>query len=176
MGCYIENDQEGTHVNGVLTFSRDQLLYDIKNYCYIEGHVMETENNHQRHTVQDVGDEGNVDRVTRVLDLNVAKCREMLYPYIKHPIHRPELDDRLKEKPSYGMVLKLPENFSQTTLNLLEQLIHEYLVCRTVADWMSITNPAKVETWAIKAQEAERGVMECVNTRMTRTRIRLHPF
>ena len=134
MSCYLD-EQNGT-VEAVLSFKRDQLLYDIANYAYIEGHVMETENTHQQHTVQDVGEEGNVDRVTRVLDLNVAKCREMLYPFIKHEIHRHELDDTLKETPAYGMVLKVPQGFSQTTLNLLGRLIHEYLVCKSVADWM----------------------------------------
>ena len=172
--CYLD-EQNGT-VEAVLIFWRDPLLYDIKNYAYIEGHVMETENPHQRHTVQDVGEEGNVDRVTRVLDLNVAKCREMLYPFIKRNIYRHELDDTLNETPVYGMVLKVPQDFSQTTLNLLERLIHEYLVCKSVADWMSITNPAKVETWAIKAQEAESEIRTSLLARLRRVRRRMHPF
>ncbi len=174
MSCYLD-EQNGT-VEAVLSFKRDQLLYDIANYAYIEGHVMETENTHQQHTVQDVGEEGNVDRVTRVLDLNVAKCREMLYPFIKHEIHRHELDDTLKETPAYGMVLKVPQGFSQTTLNLLGRLIHEYLVCKSVADWMSITNPAKAQTWESKAEEAERGIRSSLHARRSRVRRRCHPF
>ncbi len=126
--------------------------------------------------VQDVAEEGNVDRVTRVLDLNVAKCREMLYPFIKHEIHRHELDDILKETPVYGMVLKVPQDFSQTTLNLLERLIHEFLVCKSLADWMSITNPDKAQTWDIKAQEAERGIRSGILSRLRRVRRRSHPF
>lgn len=174
MSCYL-NEENGT-LEAVLSFKREQLLYDIANYAYIDGHVLETENGHQRHTVQDVGEEGNVDRVTRVLDVCVARCREMLYPYIKHEIHRPELDDELKDTPVYGMVLTLPQGFSQTTLNLLERLIHEYLVCRSVADWMSITNPQKAETWAVKAQEAEGEIRTSLNTRIGRVRRRCHPF
>lgn len=174
MSCYL--DEQGGTVEAVLSFKRDQLLYDIANYAYIEGHVMETDNTHQRHTVQDVGEDGNVDRVTRVLDLNVAKCREMLYPLIKHEIHRHELDDMLKETPAYGMVLNLPHGFSQTTLNLLERLIHEYLVCKSVADWMSITNPAKAPTWETKAQDAESEIRTCLHARIARVRRRCHPF
>lgn len=174
MGCYSD-EQNGT-VEAVLIFSREQLLYDIKNYAYIEGHVLQTEDSHVRHTVQDVGEEGNVDRVTRVLDLSMAKCREILYPYVKHDIHRHVLDDKLKETPCYGIVLTLPTTFSQTTLNLLERLIHEYLVCRGVSDWMSITNPAKAETWTIKAQEAEQEIRTCTATRMKKVRIKPHLF
>jgi hypothetical protein len=174
MSCFL-NEQNGT-VEAVLSFKRNQLLYDIANCAYIEGHVMETENTHRHHMVQDVAEEGNVDRVTRVLDLNVAKCREMLYPFIKHEIHRHELDDILKETPVYGMVLKVPQDFSQTTLNLLERLIHEFLVCKSLADWMSITNPDKAQTWDIKAQEAERGIRSGILSRLRRVRRRSHPF
>lgn len=174
MSCYLD-EQNGT-VEAVLIFKRAALLYDIENYAYIEGHIMEAGNIHQQHTVQDVGEEGNVDRITRVLDLSVAKCREMLYPFIKHEIHRPELDDSLKETPSYGMVLKVPQGFSQTTLNLLEVLIHEYLVCRSVADWMSITNPAKAQTWEVKAEKAESEIRSSLHARRSRVRRRCHPF
>lgn len=174
MNCCLD-ERNGT-VEAVLSFKRSQLLYDIENYAYIEGHIMETDNLHQRHTVQDVGEEGNVDRVTRVLDLNVAKCREMLYPYVKHEIHKPEQDDILKQTPVYGMVLKVPKDFSQTTLNLLERLIHEYLVCASVADWMSITNPTKAEAWGVKAQMAERELRSCMLARISRVRRRCHPF
>lgn len=174
MSCNL--DEQSGMVEVVMRFKRDQLLYDISNYAYIEGHVMETESTHQQHMVQDVGEEGNVDRVTRVLDLNVAKCREMLYPFIKHEIHRQELDDTLKETPIYGMVLKVPQGFSQTTLNLLERLIHEYLVCKSVADWMSITNPKKAEAWALKAHEAESEIKTRLHARLGRVRRKIHPF
>lgn len=174
MSCYLD-EKNGT-VEAVLSFKRDQLLHDIRNYAYIEGHVMETGNTHQQHMVQDVGEEGNVDRVTRVLDLNVAKCREMLYPFIKHEIHRHKLDDTLKETPVYGMVLKVPQDFSQTTLNLLERLVHEFLVCKSVADWMSITNPGKAQTWEVKAEEAQRGIRSGLLSRLRRVRRRTHPF
>lgn len=174
MSCFLENEN-GTQF-AVLMFMRDQLLYDIKNNAYIEGSVMDTESNHNRHMVQDVGEDGNVDRVTRVIDLTIAKCKELLYPYTKHNIRRSELDDKLREPGVYGIVLKVPTDFSQTTLYLLEKLIHEYLVCEAVADWMSITNPAKAETWKSKATDAVSEIRMNVNTRISRTRRRLHPF
>ena len=174
MGCFL--DERANVRVAVLVFTREDLLYDIKNYAYIEGCVMETESDHNRHTVQDVGEVGNVDRVTRVIDLTVAKCKELLYPFTKHNIHHPELDNKLREPGVYGIVLKLPTDFSQTTLNLLEKLVHEYLVCEAVADWMSITNPAKAETWKSKAADAVSEIRVNINTRISRTRRRMHPF
>ncbi|RXE71582.1 hypothetical protein ED352_04560 [Muribaculaceae bacterium Isolate-002 (NCI)] len=174
MSCFLDDDN-GTRV-AVLMFKREELLYDIKNYAFIEGSVMDTESNHNRHMVQDVGETGNVDRVTRVLDLRVAKCKEFLYPYTKREIRRSVLDDKLREPGVYGIVLKVPATYSQTTLQLLEKLIHEYLVCEAVADWMSITNTAKAEIWKAKASEAESEIRVNVSTRMSRKRRRLAPF
>ena len=65
-----------------LTFKRSELLYDVENYSFVEGDIMETENEHARHQVFDIGQSGNVNRVTRVLNLTHAECVEMLYPYI----------------------------------------------------------------------------------------------
>lgn len=174
MSCFLEA-KDGT-LNAVLGFKRDQLLYDIKNYAYIEGGVMDTESNHNRHMVQDVGEEGNVDRVTRVLNLTVAKCKELLYPYTKNELHRTELNDTLREPKVYGIVLSVPSDFSQTTLYLLENLIHEYLVCKALSDWLSITNPAKAQIWEAKAEDAQSEIRMNLHARMARTRRRLHPF
>ena len=174
MSCFLK-ERDG-NVYAVLGFKRDQLLYDIKNYAYIEGHVIDTESNSIRHTIQDVGEAGNVDRVTRVLNLTMSKCREMLYPYTKNGLRHAERDDTLHEPNVYGIVLNVPRDFSQTTLDLLENLIHEYLVCEVVADWMSITNPSKAQTWRDKAEGAQREIKANLNARRNRTRRSLHPF
>lgn len=163
-------------LNAVMIFKREQLLYDIKNYAYIEGSVMETDSEHNRHTVQDVGADGNVDRITRVLNLTVAKCKEMLYPYTKNELRRTELDDKLREPKEYGIVLRVPSDFSQTTLYLLKNLIHEYLVSKAMSDWLSITHTAKAEVWEAKAKEAEQEIRLNLHARMRNTRRRPHPF
>lgn len=175
MSCILRQDNNRKFA--VLGFKRDQLLYDIKNYAFIEGSVMDrSTDDHIRHVVQDVGEEGNEDRISRVLNLAVAKCREILYPYTKHGIEQTELDDTLKEPKVYGIMLSLPSGFSQTTLNLVGELVHEYIVCTAVADWMSITNPGKAEVWLTKANMAESEITTSLNTRSNRTRVRMHPF
>lgn len=172
MSCCVEN--EGGTLKVRLTFGRDQLLYDIKNAAYVESHVMQPDAEHSRHMVTDVGEEGNADRVTRVLDLGVSMCRELLYPWAKKDIVNTEFYDTLKERQQYVIVMNVPATMSQTTLTLVERQIHEYLVCRGVADWLSITNPQKAETWLAKAEEAESEIRVAIHSRMTRTRIRQH--
>lgn len=172
MSCCIENN--GNTLKVKLTFKRAELLYDIKNCAYVESHVLPAEAEHARHMVADVGEEGNVDRVTRVLDLGVSMCREMLYPWAKKDIGKTEYDDTLAERKQYEIEMNVPGTMSQTTLTLVERQIHEYLVCRGVADWLSITHPEKSETWLAKAAEAESEIRVAIHSRMERTRIRQH--
>lgn len=172
MGKFI-SEMEG---KAVLGFRRSQLLYDIENAAYIEGDVLERENYHTRQVIQDVGQRGNVDRVTRIMDLAVARCVERLYPFTKQEVEMPWLDDKFKEEPMYWIVMNLPENFSQTTLNYLEKLIHEFIVCRAVEDWLSLTNPAKSKIWQEKGEEHEKELLDNLKTRRGRVRRTLHPF
>ncbi len=153
---------------------REQLLYDIENYCYIEGDILPEEGQHQRHSVQDVGQTGNVDRVTRVLDLAHADVVERLYPFTQAEVSHPAVDDRLRDRPVYGVFMNVPQSYSQTTVNLLGKLIHELMVCLAVADWMSITNPAKEEVWRRKVAEAVSRINEVKGLRRGRVRIRPH--
>ncbi len=169
MSCCVEKSQGKTIA--VLGFRREELLYDIRNIAYIEGHVMPPEGEHSRHMVLDVGEEGNVDRVTRVLSMAIAQCREMLYPFTKRDMDMKYLDDKFKEQPVYGIVMNVPEDFSQTTLNLLEKMIHEYLVYRAVSDWLSMTKPDKAEAWLLKAKMIEDELRVALHSRKTRTRI-----
>lgn len=170
-GASLRNDGKRSVA---LLFNREQLLYDIENNCYVEGHIMTEAHDEVRHTVQDVGQEGNVDRVTRVLDLTHADITERLYPLTQRVIEHPVVADRLREKPVYGIFLNVPETFSQTTLNLLGKLIHELLTCTATADWLTVTNPPKAETWRVKAEEALKRINQVKGLRNGRTRIRPH--
>ncbi len=173
MSCTYEIAGDGK-IAVTLTFKRDELLYDIRNMAYVEGHVMSTDNEEARHTLTDIGEAGNVDRVTRMLDLCVAGCTEMLYPFTKRSVVETVLDDTLKETPVYKIEMSVPGAFSQTTAEWLERLIHEYLVCRALADWMSVANTEKAGAWLEKADAAESEIRSALAARMTRTRIRQH--
>lgn len=161
----------------MLIFLRNQLLYDIANCAHVEGDIMEEDAQHARHQTQDLTDDGNVDRVTRVLDLVHSQVVELLYPFTKIPTEDELIMlDALIDKPSYVVELTVPSDFSQTTVEYLSKLIHELLVCRSLADWMSITNPAKAQSWAEKAQTAQDGVKRALAMRMGRVRRRLSPW
>ena len=66
-----------------LKFKRSELLYDCANLGYVHGDTMHTDDEHDRHQVMDIVEDGNVDRVTRILNLAMSEIREALYPYTK---------------------------------------------------------------------------------------------
>ena len=181
-----------------LTFKREELLYDIRNNAYVEGDVMQVKTEHDRHQVQDIGEDGNIDRVTRVLDLAHAECEEALFPYTKENVEQEtEMDDTptfvepVEETPAeeftneipdakptgdYVIRLLVPDEYSKTTVRLIVRYIHEYMVCRVLADWLSITNPPAAANWKAKQDEALEGMKEAVNFRTGRVRRTQTPF
>lgn len=175
MSCSVY-EEEGKRLV-VLIFKRSQLLYDIENNAYIEGSVMPKDTEaHNRHMVQDVGQEGNVDTVSRTLDLCHAQAKEMLYPYTKCEIRRADINNKLREPKVYGIVMCLPDYFSHTTLLLIEKLIHKYMVCKALEEWLSITHPQRSQIWREKAEETEKEIRSTMNHRRSKVRRKLHPF
>ena len=176
MICCKQGNKPKT-IDVTLTFKMEQLLYDAKLYCHIEGSVLMPDTpDHNRHMVQDIGEEGYVDRALRVLNLCHAGAVELLLPYTKKDVSEAMLDDELREPDEYRIEMSVPEGFSQTTLNLLEGLIHDWLVCKVVYDWLTITDTEKATVWAVKVDELETEIRRSIMTRRDRSRIKLHPF
>lgn len=172
----LTNLQQRTK-QATLTLHRSELLYDLANYGYIEGDIMQVQDEHDRHQVQDITQDGNADRITRILNLAFAEIVETLYPYSKQTIDpSTQHDDTLTTPPDYQLQLTLPDDYSHTTLNHLLHLIHEYMVCRAMADWLSITKPAAAETWLAKQQSTLTSIRIAVQMRTRRVRRTMAPF
>lgn len=164
--------------DATLTFRRKELLYDAANYSFVEADIIPEGDECRRHQVADISQDGNVDRVTRVLGMAHAECVEMLYPYTKEqiPDGQETLDNVLQEPDVYEIRLTLPGTFSLSTLKMLEALIHEYLVCRVLADWMSITNPESEAAWEKKFTTLRDKIRTALVSRTGKVRRKLKPF
>jgi len=161
-----------------LIFHRDQILYDCETGAYVEGDVMSVEDEHAKHQVMDIAQEGNVDRVTRVLNTAFNECVEMCYPFAKTKTLKDGdvLDDTLQAPGTYVLTLRVPCTLSDTTIHLLRDKIHERLVCSVMADWMSITKPNVEGNWEKKVEAANDSIKTCLHGRMRRVRRRMTPF
>lgn len=161
----------------ILTLKRDALMYDIENCAYIEGNVLATTDTHGKHQVIDVGQDGNADRVTRILDQAFAECVEFMYPYTKQQCESVSvLDNSFVETPEYVVRLEVDVDMSQTTLSLVSKLVHEYMVSRVLGEWLSITLPEASAKWMMKAEDTKNQIRVRLNARCGRVRRTLSPF
>lgn len=178
--CCCPNQLSLDKKHVTLTFKRKELLYDVQNNAFVEGDIMPDEAEDAKHQVFDVAESGNVDRVTRVLNTAHSECVEMLYPYTKEEIPEGQeaLDDILANEipETYTIVMELPQGFSLTTVKLLEHLIHEYLVCRALADWMSIVKPEAEAKWEKKYEALRESINRAKNNRRGTIRRKVKPF
>lgn len=159
-----------------LKFYRTQLLYDIKNYAFVEADVMGEEKQHAQHVLADIGEEGNVDRVSRILAVVHAGVIELLYPWTELQAVEEEIDNRLYAPEEYIVELHVPADVSRTTMHLLSRLIHEYMVYKVMADWLSITNPDAAKNWELKAAEVETEIASAKSTHKGVFERKLSPF
>ena len=176
--CCAAASSSGSDVTRVvrLKFLRDQLLYDIKNNAYIEGDVMGEEKQHAQHVLVEIGEEGNVDRVSRILAVVHTAVIEMLYPYTKAEPIEEEIDNCLHAPEEYVVELNVPTTMSRTTLHHLSKLIHEFMVYCVLADWLSITNPQAAANWSAKAEAVEKEIEEVKNLRRKAFTRATHPW
>lgn len=159
-----------------LKFLRNQLLYDIKNYAYVEADVMGEEKQHAQHVLAEIGEEGNVDRVSRILAVVHTAVIEMLYPYTKAEPIEEEIDNCLHAPEEYVVELNVPNTMSRTTMHHLSKLIHEFMVYCVLADWLSITNPQAAANWAAKAEATEKEIDKVKNLRTKAFTRKTHPW
>ncbi len=181
IGCNVsccDGDASGGDGEKLVTLvmKRDELLYDIRNYAYIEGHVWGEENQHAQHTLVEIGEEGNVDRVNRILAITHAAAVEMLYPYTKEQADEEVIDNKLWTPQEYRIEMRVPSAMSKTTLHLLIRLIHEYMVSRMLYDWLSVTHPDAAQNWLDKAMEAKEEIDSIKHHRTGALRRKCHPF
>lgn len=160
-----------------LNFKRSELLYDIKNLAFVEGDVVPEGTEPNRHLTMDIGEAGNIDRVTRILDLIFAEVVESLYAYTNIEVEDGiSKDDTFKETDVYTMYMNVDDTFSDTSAEYLEKLIHELLVARVLREWLSITYPTASEKWNLKSADILDKVRATSRKKTGRTRLKLHPW
>lgn len=163
-----------------ITLKRAELLYDIGQDSYTEGDLMPEDSGHAQHLTQDIAECSQIDRTTRIMDLAYSECVELLYPYTKVQIDKEEgltLDDKLSETEEYVFQLEnLPVTVSATSIELLRNLLHEYITCRVLQDRLDITKTEVSERWQRKLDEIKRGISGVLCRRIKKVRRTLSPF
>jgi len=175
MGCCKRNKDE-PDIKTQLVFFREELLYDIETYSFVEGDVMPLDF-HGTHQVFDIAQEGNEDMVMRMFNLAHAECVEALYPFTKIACVPDEsLDDVLVAPERYEINLTLPGTFSRTTVVLLKEFIHDYFVCRVICEWLGMIYPDYRSYWESRLEMIKNRMKSVIVSRRKRLRIKQSLF
>ena len=139
---------------------REEVLHDVASMAYVAADIREGKlTPHALHQTFDICEGGNLDRVTRVMDIAEAELRSVLREF------NITLPDSGEEKEGYAVLLRM--------------YAHEYVVARILADWLSVTLPESAGVWQEKADDALSRFRLTVETRVCRAAIlsrRLPPF
>lgn len=133
---------------------KETLLYDISNIAYVIAD--KNEENHELHKVRDICQDGNIDRVSRILGQAYAEILVLLAPLLT-----PRVIDVNRDSSAMPRDYKI-EFTTESDLRLkltpekklkIRELSHEYMVCRVMADWLGIILPQEAEIWRMRCEK-----------------------
>ena len=135
-----------------IELKQDDLLVDIANRLLVTANSMD--NDADTHNTKDVLDEGNQEVIMGMVSRQMYECMNILFPYAKTPIRRCRCGDGGNEADVYIIRLTFERERSETQVQELRRLIHDYIVYKCYAEWLEMTLPA-ANTYTIWEQKAE---------------------
>ena len=146
-----------------MKITKKSLIYDISNMAYVVADFDPA--NHSLHRVRDICQDGNIDRVARVLGLCYSKVISLLFPVLQPP-RCDENRDCLAEPHDFEFIFRKEGSLrflltKEIKLNIRET-IREYMVTSVLADWLGITLPEAADVWKFKAETAFSSLQEII--------------
>lgn len=134
-----------------LIFKKETLLYDISNLAYVVGDLRgDSLSAHRLHQTFDICEEGNVDRVDRLLALAFSEVGMALR---KVAIEPPAMD-RLSnsDAPPEEFRLRLRRCAGGESWRIrLKEAVNEFMTARVLAGWLRVTLPEAADFWKEQA-------------------------
>lgn len=158
-----------------ITLHRSELLYDIGNNAYIHSESNVDLSGKLGAMIKDLTQDGNIDRVNRILGLAYSECCRLVFPYIKKVVEAGERDNRPEGDGDYVFSLLLPLAFPEGNVDMLKRLLHEYMVCYVLGDWLGIVAPGLGGYWNGKKLLLADDIRHCMLMRTCAVRRKMNP-
>lgn len=165
-----------------MKLTKKSLLYDIANMAYLIADTGEHDR-HTLHRVRDICQDGNIDRVSRVLGLAYSRLLAVMIPVLRVP--EISLRHDFSATPhDYEFAFREDRNmkYALTTEKKLriKELCREYMVCMVLADWLAVTMPEAADVWKERMEKAFENITALVLSVSTSLaggyRRKLNPF
>ena len=149
-----------------MKITKKALLYDIANLAYTIADNGEP-GDHCLHRVRDICQDGNIDRVARILGLAYADILSILLPLITTPAIN--IDRDFSSSPhDYEICFRNDESLKFRLTNerklKIKETAHEYMVCMVLADWLAITFPEAADVWKFRMDDALNSLQTLVSS------------
>ena len=171
----------------MIELQKKELVFDIKNTAavYADSISSSVVDSHSIHNIYDVGEDGNRDKLARILDSAVEDCNEMLFRYTKMKMLGGGFDSNeweecigspTNEEEAYYLAMRIPQGFSKTSVHTMTVYIHDYIVNQCLYEWLMIVYPDGADRFLALAEDKKQKIKEASNRSAGSARIALHPF
>lgn len=147
-----------------MKLKKKALLYDISNLAFLIADTHKEEDV-ALHRVRDICEDGNIDRVSRMLGLAYANVCDILNDVLEHPdidINR----DFTSTPHDYEFMFKdielLRYRLTQEKKLKIKETIREYMISMVMSDWLEMTYPLAADIWKFRIAEAMEKLKETV--------------
>lgn len=180
--CFMSRD----HRHAMIELHKDELVHDVKNTAYIVANSLEGQgvDNARLHNLYDVGEDGNREKLARMLDSAVEDCKERLFHYTRRlgrcafasdeweeVTGSPENDDE-----AYYLCLNTADNVSATSIRTMAVYAHDYVVYNVLKEWAVLVYPDVAERMAALAAKSDEKLKEASLKVVLTPKIRLSTF
>lgn len=166
----------------MVELTKNELVYDIKNTAYIfaDSYTGKDTTDRQLKNAFDIGEEGNRDKLARILDSAVEDCRELLYRYTKTEMRGGGFDTNewsectgsaANEEEAYYLAMRMPEGMSKTSIHSMATYIHDYIVNESLYEWMMLILPEAADRFWALAEDKKQKIKDASNRTARPTRI-----
>ena len=128
-----------------------EVLADIRSAAWLESELHPELDHHRRHEMADICEDGNIERVWRVLALAEVEVRLALCR-ILHEREAAKEDNGL-ECPEIWQFRFFPE-LAPSLFSFIREKIHEYMVARVMADRAGVIIRESAEIWEERGKDA----------------------
>lgn len=163
-----------------ITYSLDEILKDVSNVNFMNGEAITDANMLRLKTLlQDVAEDGYRERAVRSILLAVGEVRDKLFDYIEHSAGgqtdglwssdaygaKVLMTNKYYEPEDVSIVLLLPSACPYSQGDYIRNLVHDYIVNKTVADYASF-DANYAAAWLNKAEKDMDKLDVAVNRRI----------
>ena len=171
----------------MIELRKDELLYDIKNTAYVfaDSRKDDDKEPHGLHNIYDVCEDGNIDKVARLMDSAVEDCKELLFSMTRAKATSGGfVSDEWEEvtgspcndEDCYYLALRVPWSFSATSARSMMVYAHEYIVNRVLYKWMLLAYSDGAQTFGMLAEHARESLKTAAGRTALPVRIRKSLF